>query len=171
MFKQWSGLVKWSISPLLVTICMINDCMHPCHITHWSPMLKQWPGMVKWSISSLLFAIFMIYDCMHPCCIAHWISMIYVHHTLTISMIYDCIHPCTLRSLCHLHDICTSQIDHLHDISSDDCIHPCHITHWALFAISVIYHCMHPCHITHWLGSLDGQMVSIIAALPHLHDI
>ena len=29
-----------------------------------------------------------------------------------------------------------------------DCMHPCHITHWALFAISMIYDCMHPCHIT-----------------------
>ena len=105
MLKPLPGMVQWSVSSLLFAISMIydchtlgshhtlgslrhlHDCMHPCHITHSSPMLKQWPGMVKWSVSSLFFAISVIYDCMHPCHITHWALF-------AISMIYDCMHTC-----------------------------------------------------------------------------
>ena len=48
MLKWWPGMVKWSISSLLIAISMIYHCIHPCHITPWA-------------------LISMIYDCMHPC--------------------------------------------------------------------------------------------------------
>ena len=51
------------------------------------------------------------------------------------------------------------------------------VTHWALFAISMIYGCMHTCHMTHWFPMLKGgpgmvkwSVSSLLFAISMIYD-
>ena len=184
MLKQWSGVVKWSILSLLFAISMKYDCRHPCHITHWSHIGSQCSDSgLEWSNG-----ISMIYDCMNPCHITHWSKILkwgrpsqivppkmHGHRALhlqvltflewsmsslffIISMICDCMHGTLFTS--HIGPQCSSSglewsiitaLRHLYDM-------------WLILS----HHTFVPnAQAVVW----NGQMVNIVTALHHLHDI
>ena len=134
------------------------DCMHPCHITHSSPMLKWWPG--KAALRHLHDISLQAPLSHHPlvpnaCHIAHWALF-------AISMINDCMHPwlshqfhqkwslsSLLFAISMIHDLV---ISHIHPQCSSSGLEWSNgqYRHCSSPSAWLIYDCRHPCDILHW---------------------